>query len=63
MKAEGAIMSNVTWNDLKNGTQNDLKKTYKLDAKGMEKAVRTHLQGANAKERRDFYDNFYRRRG
>jgi hypothetical protein len=48
-------MSKVTWSDLFNGTFNDLKKTYKLDDRNLEKQVRNHLDGANAQERRDLY--------
>ena len=55
-------MGKVTWNDIQNGTQNDLKKVYKLDSRGMEKQIRSHLDGANAKERRQVYDKFYSRR-
>lgn len=55
-------MAKVTWNDVQNGTQSELKKTYKLDARQMEIQVRKHLDGANAKERRKVYQDFYSRR-
>jgi hypothetical protein len=55
-------MSKVTWNDIQNATQAELKKTYKLDARQMEQSVRKHLDGANAQERRQVYQNFYSRR-
>lgn len=55
-------MSKVTWNDIQNGTQKELKKTYKLDSRQMETQVRRHLEGANAKERRQVYQNFFSRR-
>ena len=55
-------MSKVTWNDINNASQTELKKTYKLDSRQMEQAVRKHLDGANATERRDVYNKFYSRR-
>lgn len=55
-------MPKVTWNDLHNATQTELKKTYKLDQNGMEMAVRKHLDGANTVERRTIYQNFYSRK-
>ncbi len=45
----------VTWNDLHNGTFNELKLKYKLNDKQLEQQVRNHLDGANAAERRDLY--------
>lgn len=48
-------MKKVTWNDLHNATFKELKKTYKLSDKQLENSVREHLDGANAKERREFY--------
>ena len=55
-------MPKVTWNDLQNGSQSDLKKTYKLDNRQLEVAVRKHLHGANAQERRSVYEKFYSRK-
>jgi hypothetical protein len=55
-------MSKVTWNDLHNASQLELKKTYKLNDRQMEKAVRKHLDGANAKDRRQIYQQFYSRK-
>lgn len=52
----------VHFNDIRDATQVELKSTYNLDLRGMEKAVRQHLDGANAQERREFYDKFYRRK-
>ena len=57
----------INWNDFRDGTQHELRKTYKIgygrqaDVK-LERAIRNHLDGANATERREFYDNFYRRK-
>lgn len=59
--------SRVTWNDLHEADQHDIRKSYKIgygkngDRK-LENAVRNHLDGANAKERREFYNKFYGRR-
>jgi hypothetical protein len=55
-------MTKVTYKDIQDATQKELKKTYKLDDRGMEKALRNHLDGANAQERRQEYDKFYRKR-
>ena len=48
-------MQKVTWNDLFSATFKDLKKTYKLTDNQLEHEVRGHLDGANAKDRRDVY--------
>ncbi len=61
------MTTKVTWNDFHEATQHELRKTYKIgygkegDRK-LEVAIRDHLDGANAKERREFYDRFYRRK-
>jgi hypothetical protein len=55
-------MTKVTWNDIQNGTQSELKKTYKLDSRQMENHIRKHIGGANAQERRKVYQDFYSRR-
>lgn len=52
----------VTWNDLHNATQQELKKTYKLTDRQLEHQIRSHLDGANATERRREYDQLYRKR-
>lgn len=49
----------VTWNDLREATSADLKKTYKLNDCQLEHAVRNHLDGANAAERRQLYGTVY----
>lgn len=55
-------MSKVTWNDLKNATQHELRSTYKLNDKQLENQVRHHLDGANAIERRQVYELVYGKR-
>lgn len=55
-------MSKVTWNDLHEATQHDLRKTYNLNDRELEKGIRKHLDGANAQERRAVYDQLYRRK-
>jgi hypothetical protein len=55
-------MRKVTWNDIHAATQSELKKTYGLDSRGLENAVRKHLDGANATERRGIYQMLYSRR-
>ena len=52
----------ISWNDLHNATQGELKKTYKLNSRQLENAVRRHLDGANASERRKVYQDFYGRK-
>lgn len=56
------MTSKVTWNDLQDATQQEIKKTYKLNDRQLENQVRYHLDGANAKERRDLYEKFYGKR-
>ena len=57
----------ITWNNLHEATQHELRKTCKIgygkkaDAI-LENHVRSHLDGANQKERREFYSQFYLRR-
>lgn len=48
-------MGKVTYGDLFNASFKELKKTYKLNDRDLENSVRKHLDGANAKERRDMY--------
>lgn len=52
-------MSKISWNDMQSATTKELKKTYKLNDRQLEVQVRRHLDGANAKERREAYQNFY----
>lgn len=52
-------MAKITYGDLFNGTFKDLKKTYKLTDRQLEQGVRKHLDGANAKERRDLYQTVW----
>ena len=49
-------MKGPTWNDLKNATPAELKKTYKLNDRQLENGVRRHLNGADASERRSVYE-------
>jgi hypothetical protein len=57
----------VTWNQLHEYSQKELRDGHGLgidkqsNAK-LENEVRRHLDGANATERRDFYNSFYGRR-
>ena len=52
-------MSKVTWNDLKNATPTELKKTYKLNDCQLENQVRRHMDGANSAERRKLYETVW----
>ncbi len=57
----------ISWNNIHEATQHDIRKTCKLgygklaDRK-LEQQVKRHLDGANAKERREFYNKFYGRK-
>lgn len=55
-------MAKVTWNDLFEAHQSELKKTYKLNDKQFEGQVRRHMDGANSQERRKFYEKVYGKR-
>ena len=52
----------VTWSDLHSATQQELRKTYKLNDKQLENQIRNHLYGANAQERRKLYERVYGKR-
>ena len=53
-------MSKVTWNDLKEAKPSELKRVYKLDDRGLERAVRKHMDGiTTANQRREFYESVY----
>lgn len=45
----------VTWNDLHSATFKELKKTYKLSDRQLETQVRSHMHGADNRERRELY--------
>lgn len=49
----------ITWGDLHSATFSELKKTYKLNDRQLENQVRTHLDGANAQERREVYSKVW----
>ena len=54
------ITGKVTFNDLKEATSSELKRVYKLDERGLEKAVRKHWDGINSHaDRREFYESIY----
>lgn len=52
-------MSKLHWNDITNYHQEEVKKKYKLDARGLEQQLRRHLDGANPSERREVYEQMY----
>jgi hypothetical protein len=45
----------VTWNDLHNGSHQELKAKYKLNDRQLENQVQRHLDGASASEKRELY--------
>jgi hypothetical protein len=55
-------MKKVTWNDLYEATPKELIRAYKLIGNQLEVQVRRHLDGSNSKERRDLYDQLFKRR-
>jgi hypothetical protein len=52
----------ITWNDIRNATQYELKKTYKMNDRQLECSLRRHMDGANAQERRNLYEELYGKR-
>lgn len=56
-------MVKVTWQDLHTATPKELKKTYKLNDRQLEQAMRPHMDGANHQERRDFYKTVWDKKG
>ena len=51
----------VTWNDLQEADQDELKKIYKIDSRQLEQQVRRHWDGASPQERRQLYETVYGR--
>ena len=49
----------VTWNDLHEAHQNELKKTYNLTPRQLEQQIRRHWDGANREERVNLYKTVY----
>lgn len=56
------IQRKVTWNDLHNATQHELKKTYKLSDRDLERQVRSHLDGASRDDSQSLYKTVYDKR-
>ena len=52
-------MAKVTWNDLHNASQKELKKTYKLSDRQLEVQVRKHMDGASMEQRKGLYQTVY----
>lgn len=55
-------MSKVSWNDLHNATQKELKQTYKLNDMQLENQVRKHMDGASMEQRKELYQTVYSKR-
>lgn len=55
-------MGKVTWNDLHEATQQELKSTYKLNDRQLEKSIRKHWDGSNIVEKRELYEQLYTRK-
>jgi G:T-mismatch repair DNA endonuclease (very short patch repair protein) len=56
------IRGKVTWNDVHEATRSELMATYKLNDRQLEQHLRKHLDGANAKDRRETYEKLYGKR-
>jgi hypothetical protein len=56
------VQQKVRWNDLFNATQHELKSTYKLSDRELEKQVRGHLDGASSEETCEVYNTVYNKR-
>lgn len=52
----------VSYHDLMTASSSEIKKTYKLNDRQLEQAVRRHHDGASASERRSFYEQVYNKR-
>jgi len=52
----------VSYHDLMTASGSEIKKTYKLNDRQLEQAVRRHHDGANANERRAFYEQVYNKK-
>lgn len=52
----------VTFNDIREASANELKRFYKLDDRELDKQIRSHLDGSNAAQRREIYNEVYRRK-
>lgn len=52
----------IPWKDFYSATQDELRKTYKVNQRQLENSARSHLDGASESERREFYQQFYGRR-
>lgn len=50
----------ITWNDLKDGIA--VAKKYNMNLRQTEAAIKKHLDGANASERRQVYQEFFTKR-
>lgn len=50
-----------TWNDFQEAKPSELKKTYKLNDRQLEQAYRKQIDGAGTSERRQQYENLYRK--
>lgn len=52
-------MKKVTWNDMHEANQHELKKTYKLNDRQLEQQIRKHWDGSNNQEKRKLYETVY----
>lgn len=52
----------ITWNDLHEATQHELKKTYKLNDRQLENQIRMHWDGSNQQDKRKLYETVYLKR-
>lgn len=55
-------MKRIGYNDFMNASQSEIKKTYKISDRRLEKSFRQHLYGATSKEMTKCYEDFYGRR-
>ncbi|HLX54711.1 MAG TPA: hypothetical protein VKR58_12250 [Aquella sp.] len=52
----------VTWNDIHEATQHELKQIYNMNDRQLEKSLRKHMDGAKPQERRELYEKLYGKR-
>lgn len=52
----------ITWNDVQEAHQDDLKRIYRKSPRELEQSIRRHLDGASPEERRQAYETLYGKR-
>lgn len=56
------MKNTIKWNDIHDASQDELKKSYKINDRELEKQLRRHMDGASPGERRKLYESLYGKR-